>query len=447
MTFFVTALIMPFIINVNNLNIYESLYNSIEYNDQGLLIITSFKLVLMNAIRILPVYISSFTMVMFIKDATKHEGFSLLMSIGLLMVPLLYLFIDKVLGIHYDFGLTSVMMMITIFILVRNDFIKITLVKKSVFIILLIIGLQWVDIVPALTDYGFGQGEVSFDVKQATRFMNAEEAVTLSAVLFVLIFLTNAFMVLKLLKDQNTVIETMESKNKIEIELREVKLQSLRARSLEEMQNLVHDLKSPLTSIQGLVSLSEMMVEDDKVKEYMHKISGSVDQLNVMISEILHEKNKHKTCIEDLMRSVLSHLTSTVSDNIITVDNRLGRSSVEINKIRFTRMIINLINNSINALDDKGRVKILIYDHEDKLYFEIIDNGSGIERELLLKIREPGFSTKGSSGIGLRYVADVIKNHQGTFRIESKVDVGTQVIIELDKGKVNYEEHTCNRRQ
>ena len=364
---------------------------------------------------------------------------------GLLLIPISYFLIDLVINVRYDFGVTSIFMMIVIFALVVNDFSKISLVKKAAFVVLIIIGLQWVDIIPSLTSYGFGRGEVSFDVKQAAWFMNAEDAMTYAALLFVAIFAFNALMVLKLLKDQNTIIQTLEANAKMEIELREIKLQSLRARSLEEMQNLVHDLKSPLTSIQALVSLSDMMVEDERVSGYMKKIIGSVDQLNVMITEILHENKRHKTCIEDLMRSVLSHLSTIEDEKIITFDNQLGSASIVINKIRFTRMIINLINNSLNSLSVDGRIVISIFENTDYICFEINDNGKGIEPELLEKIREPGFSTSGSSGIGLRYVETVINNHHGTFKIDSKVNVGTRVILTLDKERVKYEKNTSNR--
>ncbi len=442
--FFVLALIMPKILNVHNLNIYESLFLSLENNDQGLLIITSFKLVLMNAIRILPLYMSSYTLVVSFNDYFKGKSSWIYTLIGITIIPLTYFIIDLFFNIHYDFGITSIVLMVTILVLVRNDFARIALVKKAIFVIMMIIGLQWVDIVPGLTKYGFGQGEVSFDVKQAARFMGTENAVTLSATLFVIIFITNAMMILKLLKDQNTVIETMEANSLMEIELREAKLQSVRARSLEEMQNLVHDLKSPLTSIQALASLSEMMGEDEKVKGYMGKINQSVDQLNLMISEILHENKRHSTCIEDLMRSVLSHLSYTENDNVINYENKVGSASIEINKIRFARMIINLINNSLNAIGKDGRIRIVIYDTKEELFFEIIDNGIGIEENLLSKIRESGFSTKGSSGIGLRYVEDVIKNHKGTFTIDSFLNKGTRVVISFNKGAIKYEKNSCN---
>lgn len=436
---------MPWIINVENLKIYDSLYLSIENNDQGLLIITSFKLVLMNAIRILPVYMGSFTFAELMKDYFPEKSQKLVILLGMLLIPISYFLIDILTEVCYDFGVTSMSMMMIIFAMVVNDFSRISLMKKAEFVVLIIIGLQWMDIIPLLSSYGFGRGEVSFDIKQAARFMNAEDAMTFAALLFVVIFVFNALMVLKLLRDQNKTIQTLEENAKMEIQLREIKLQSLRARSLEEMQNLVHDLKSPLTSIQALVSLSDMMIEDDRISGYMKKVINSVDQLNVMITEILHENKRHKTYIEDLMRSVLSHLSNIDDDKIITFDNQLGLASIKINKIRFTRMIINLINNSLDSIGLDGHIIISIFENANSICFEINDNGRGIEPDQLEKIREPGFSTSGSSGIGLRYVETVINNHHGIFKIDSKINIGTRVIITLDKERIKYEKNISNR--
>ena len=64
--------------------------------------------------------------------------------------------------------------------------------------------------------------------------------------------------------------------------------------------------------------------------------------------------------------------------------------------------------------------------------FQIIDNGKGIEAEVLKKIFIPFFSTRdGGSGIGLSFTKFVILQHGGKIRVESKIEKGTKFIIEL----------------
>lgn len=439
------SFLMPQVINVINLNIYPGLHQSIETSDQGLLIIVSLKLVIMNAVRILPVYMAAFSLIETMKDLSPSALPRYLELLGVMIVPLLYLSIRLILGIHYDFGITSVVVMLSILLLVNMDLSRISILKKSVFVILLLIGLQWVDIIPVLSDYGFGRGEVSYDVKQTIRFMQAERSVTFSAIMFFSFFMIMALMILFLLRDQNKALKSVEQKNQMQIEYRDLQLRSLKTRSLEEMQNLVHDLRSPLTSIQALASLSAMVVEEEKVQGYMNNINESVDQLNRMISEILHKDNKHPILIDALFGSILSQISSLEGSDRIRFRNGLKNGMIRVNRIRFSRMIFNLISNSLSALNKpEGIIDVNVSGKEMELVIDVIDNGRGIEERNLTRIRERGFSTKGSSGLGLRYVEDVAGNHGGRLFIESKDGVGTVVRLIFDKGSVGYEEDTDN---
>lgn len=432
--------VMPLLVNVNSLGIYESLFTSINNNDQGLLVITSFKLVLMNSLRVLPVYMASFTLIEWMKKEHEHLDFKMTV-LALAIVPIMYKGIELSMNIHYDFGFTSVISMLVLSIIGRIDLSRINILKKSIFVILFLIGLQWVDIIPGLSAYGFGRGEVSYDVKSAIEFMGAGDVVTFSAFIFFVFFILNASMILKFLLDQNGVIKSMEEKNSMRIQMKELELQTLRSRSYEEMQYLVHDLKSPLTSIQALVSITEMISEDMKVQDYMHNISNSVDQLNGMISEILHENNRNRTKVEELFSSILSQMSPSSDSQSIIFNNDCKDGIITINKIRFSRMIINLLTNSISAFDKENSfIRINVYLKEDNFIIEITDNGKGISNEDLIKITERGFSTKGSTGIGLKYVETVITNHGGVFNIDSTVGVGTTVSIVFEKGVIEYDQ-------
>ncbi|MBI9106433.1 MAG: HAMP domain-containing histidine kinase [Spirochaetales bacterium] len=437
------SFIIPLVINVNTLQIYSGLNESIQNNDQGLLIIVSFKLVLMNAIRILPVYMLSFAFLEMMKDFYNRKVPRLIIIAGLLLIPLLYFLIGFFLNIHYDFGLTSIVIILSILFLVTIDLSRISFINKSVSVVLFLIGLQWIDIIPILSDYGFGRGEVSYDIKRTVSFIGAEQSVTFAAVMFCVFFVATAFLILKILRDQNSRIKSIEMNNQIRNELNDLKIQSLHNRTLEEMQNLVHDLRSPLTSIQALISLSAMLVSNEPVLGYIKRISGSVDLLNMMISEILHEKTRHKIDIDTFFTGILSQMSIHPDSKKIGFENRLSNCSFRVNKIRFSRMIINLLNNSISAVREcDGIINILVYKNRKKLIIEVVDNGDGIEASYLTRIKERGFSTKGSSGIGLRFVEDVVNNHEGELFIESTFGIGTKIKMIFNKEKIGYEENT-----
>ena len=66
-----------------------------------------------------------------------------------------------------------------------------------------------------------------------------------------------------------------EKTMQVEKELHQTQMEALKLRNSSEVQSLVHDLKSPLTIAQGLVSLAEMMEKDELIQEYFKKISSS----------------------------------------------------------------------------------------------------------------------------------------------------------------------------
>lgn len=427
------ALSLPLIINVHSLKIYDDLYNGISSSDQGLIIVAAFKLVLMNSSRALPIYMSIFGLVEIAHKVTGSEKERVLYSVlALASIPLIYTLIDQIYGVRYNFGMPAYITITAIFIFMRSEWAHVKLLEKSMFIALLLLGVQWLDIIPSLSQYGFGRGEVSSDVKSIAEVIEATNALTFSAIIFFIIFSMNALLVLKIISDQNKMAVTAQSQKEMEKALVEARIQGLKTRSYEEQQHLVHDLKSPLTSIQALVSVSEMMVEEPKVKDYMHRVSNSVDQLNIMISEILNENKQQVIGIEELFSGILSQLSAIEHSELVHYSSEDNSIKLSVNKIRFSRMIVNIVNNSLAAVSPtEGVVEIKISCSTDKAIIVISDNGSGIPPESMNQIWEKGYSTKESFGLGLTYIQSVVENHKGQIEMTSEVNVGTTTRLYL----------------
>ncbi len=388
---------------------------------------------------------ASYNLIEYARPKGDHIKEWIVYALGLSLIPIFYQVVFMIYHFRYDFGMPSIIIMISILLFTIKDLSHINIIKKSMFVILLLISLQWLDVIPLLSTYGFGGGDVSVDLKMFSELLGADSALSFSGISFFIIFLINALMIFKFLKDQDTVIKTLNHQKLMEKELNELNIKNLRARTSEEMEHLVHDLKSPLTSIQALVSFSEMLLEDKKIITYMGRINESVDQLNEMISEILHENRKHSTSLKDIFESVLSQISPVIGSDTIRLNNQCAETLLEVNKIRFTRMIINIINNSLSATKHmNGQIMINVIDDGDDVQITIQDNGVGIAADHLDKIKEKGFSTKGSSGLGLQYVDKVIHNHGGVMMIESVINIGTTTTIVIPKGEAEYEKHFDN---
>ena len=98
------------------------------------------------------------------------------------------------------------------------------------------------------------------------------------------------------------------------------------------------------------------------------------------------------------------------------------------------QVIVNLIKNSIEAKDDKRKLKIIttVKKLKDKIQIKIEDTGTGISKENLDKIYKVFYTTKEhGTGIGVALSKEIIEQHHGSINYQSQVGKGTKVTILL----------------
>ena len=108
---------------------------------------------------------------------------------------------------------------------------------------------------------------------------------------------------------------------------------------------------------------------------------------------------------------------------------------------RLSQVLINIVKNSIEAINkENGVIKIKNYINKKYIIIVIEDNGYGISKKNLKKIKEPFYTTKNrGTGLGVSLSDEIIKAHGGTLTYVSKENIGTKVIIKLPllKGEKN----------
>ena len=217
----------------------------------------------------------------------------------------------------------------------------------------------------------------------------------------------------------------------------ENQLRVLENRTYMELNHLVHDLKSPLTSMQTLVGLVKMSRESERDKQnvhYLELIESGIERMSSMISEILYEDRMTETTTQRIIKGVLAQASAAEYAELIRADNRIPQTQVAVNVIRFTRALINLLENSFYAVDrEQGIIWLEVsraeLDGREAVCFEVRDNGSGIEEQLLNQILVNGFSTRNSSGLGLSFARNVVEQSGGRMDIHSVAGQGTQVKV------------------
>jgi two-component system, NtrC family, sensor histidine kinase HydH len=212
----------------------------------------------------------------------------------------------------------------------------------------------------------------------------------------------------------------------------------------EMVAGVSHEIKNPLGIIQSTAELlSEMNQADEKQKKLSLVIKEESIRLNNIVTEFLdfarpYELNIQECRLDEIILKNISFLGPELERKGITVsDNFEGRNlMIQADAERLYRVFLNLIINSIQAINDSGKINIKVEDEKVQYRIVVEDNGKGIDEENMKKIFNPFFTTKErGSGLGLPIVRNIIEGHEGTIFIESIAGAGTRAIILLPKKK------------
>lgn len=214
---------------------------------------------------------------------------------------------------------------------------------------------------------------------------------------------------------------------------------------LNEYAHVVsHDLKSPLRSLNALVSwLKEDNIEklDSDSINNIALIESTLEKMDNLISDILNYSSV--TISNNEMEEVnLQDMVSDLIDFIycpehIKVSLKSSLPTINGDKARLQQVFQNLISNAIKFIDkEKGLVEIDCVDKETYYQFSVRDNGIGIEQEYhnkIFKIFQSLNKREDSSGIGLSIVKKIIEKYKGEIWLESTPGVGTTFYFTLKK--------------
>jgi two-component system sporulation sensor kinase B len=426
----ICGLILPRYIQIYQFNVMHHLRESISNQNSGILIIASAKLVLLNTIRHVPIYTGAY---IFGEGLTlKFPKYHLGLIVSLLMIPIVYIVISSIYNFSLVFGGACYLTILTFFIVHRITeeinpiFIKVVINNLFLF------GMDWLDVVPLLSKYGFGKGEVAIIIKRVTEFVGANYIMNFIGLTFSLTIILTTMILLKVVIANYHRLLLIEENERKDAILRRFQLEAVKSRYFLEVKHLVHDLKTPLVTIQGLSGVIRLKVKNAKVGEYVDKIAGSAEKMAEMVSEILNENKMNLIDLQELFNYIRIQLSlkETTNEMLFQISPDI---SIYANKVRLSRAIINLIENGLKAINpETGRIFVKAWAAESEVLIMVEDNGVGIPADAIDRVWEAGYTTgQDNTGLGLNFVKEVIENHQGSITIESIINVGTRVIIAL----------------
>ena len=197
-----------------------------------------------------------------------------------------------------------------------------------------------------------------------------------------------------------------------------------------------HQIGTPLSSLIGWI---ELIKNKSKNTLYISEIEKDVNRLTT-ISERFGKigskpkLEKHNLAIE--IGKTVKYLNERISDNI-KIDFKQIESNIyaNINPQLFSWCLENIIKNSVDAIEDKGTISIVVQNDSDHIFINIKDNGKGMSKKLFKNIFEAGYTTKKRGwGLGLSLAKRIIEDyHSGKIKVlESKINEGTTFEIRLN---------------
>jgi signal transduction histidine kinase len=210
----------------------------------------------------------------------------------------------------------------------------------------------------------------------------------------------------------------------------------------EFTSSITHDIKNLLNVVQGYVELMEIESSDNpEFKVYVDAVYTELKLIHGLTLDIMDfAKNKISLKLEtfyisELLDNINYHtnilLNQSKKQFIIEKDEDFQMTA---DKDKLFRVFFNLINNSIEAVDEEtGIIKLTVKIKDKNIYFKLYDNGHGIKKENIDKIFDPFFTegkTKGT-GLGLAVVNEIIKSHKGEIKVKSEEGKFTEFNIKI----------------
>lgn len=204
-----------------------------------------------------------------------------------------------------------------------------------------------------------------------------------------------------------------------------------------------HDLRSPITSLKGLIEITALEDDVNQVRNYLQMMHQSLARQDRFISDIIdYSKNKRKEVImepvslKELFNEAILQLMHIENASRIKFTQELEIDQIESDELRLKIIINNLISNAIKYADCSKQemfITIKSYFSEGSNKIEVADNGIGIHDEHKDSIFDMYFGTNKNkgSGLGLYIVKEAVENIKGDIFVFSESSVGSKFIVTI----------------
>lgn len=232
----------------------------------------------------------------------------------------------------------------------------------------------------------------------------------------------------------------------------------------EFISNITHELKTPISTVGvAIEALRNFNAINDpqRTKEYLDISRNELQRLSLLVDKVLKLsmfENKETGLkyelldLESIVAEVISSMKLQIEKHHAKVSfEKKGDTTLKGDRLHLLSVVFNLLDNALKYGNGNIVIDIKLTGKEKEVELSVADNGIGISPEYKDKVFDKFFrvpagdthNTKGY-GLGLSYVAHVVKKHNGIISVDSQPGLGTRFIISLPK-KITAE--TGRRRE
>ncbi|MFC3336275.1 sensor histidine kinase [Flavobacterium palustre] len=233
--------------------------------------------------------------------------------------------------------------------------------------------------------------------------------------------------------------------------------QLIRQRQISEIKtdfinNMTHEFKTPIATINlalDAIKNPKIIEDKEKVFRYLQMIRDENKRMHAQVENVLRisklEKKeldieKGSSNVEEVIYDAIDHVNLILQDRGGEINKHFeaARTSVLINEVHFTNVIVNILENAIKYSPETPKIDIYTENIKDMILIKVKDQGLGMSKVAQKRVFEKFYrehtgdlhNVKGH-GLGLAYVKRIVEDHNGQVFVESEKGKGSTFIIKL----------------
>lgn len=218
----------------------------------------------------------------------------------------------------------------------------------------------------------------------------------------------------------------------------------------EFVSNVSHELKTPMTSMKVLADslVGQQGVPEELYQEFLQDITVEIDRESKIITDLLSLVKLDKKVsdlrivhlnINDLLELILKRLRPIADKrNIDLILDSFRPVEADVDEVKFTLAVSNLVENGIKYNVDDGWVRVSLDADHKYFYVMVADSGMGIPEDSLERIFERFYRVDkshsreiGGTGLGLAIARSAVMMHHGVLNVDSKEEEGTTFTVRI----------------